>query len=52
MSGVTGLRTSEGKSRMLGESMSGFRGELLLEEKNDDVRSGLMFRFLSEFLRS
>lgn len=44
MRGVTGLRTSAGKSRMLGESMSGLRGE------KNEVR-GLMLRlFLREFV--
>ena len=46
MRGVTGLRTSAGKSRMLGERMSAFRGELVWFEKNE-VR-GLMWRL---FLR-
>jgi len=44
MRGVTGLRTSAGKSRMLGESMSGLRGE------KNEVR-GLMLRlFFREFV--
>lgn len=29
--GVTGLRASEGKSRILGDKISGFRGEKLVE---------------------
>lgn len=52
MSGVTGLRTSEGKSRMLGDRISGFHGddpELLLEKTGI---KGLSLRLLREFLRS
>ena len=52
MRGVTGLRTSAGKSRMLGERMSGFRGELVLWFEKNEVR-GLMFLRFREFaLRS
>ena len=55
MSGVTGLRTRAGKSKMLGERISGFRGEnpelLLLLEAKTGIR-GLILRFLREFLRS
>ena len=62
ISGVTGLRTSEGKSRMLGDRISGFRGENpegenpdgeipeLLEQK--EGFRGLILRFFIEFLRS
>lgn len=50
MRGVTGLRTSAGKSRMLGERTSCLRGEKPLLLKTG--KRGLMLRFLSEFLRS
>ena len=66
MRGVTGLRTSAGKSRMLGERTSGFRDDgendetttffmlLSLPRMKPEVpMRGLMLRFLSElFLRS
>jgi hypothetical protein len=52
MSGVTGLRASAGKSRMLGERISGLRGENPeLFEANTGIK-GLILRFLMELRRS
>jgi len=53
--GVTGLRTSAGKSRMLGDKISGFLGEKLeglfeFEEKTGS--NGFRWRFFREFLLS
>ena len=58
MRGVTGLRASAGKSRMLGERISGLRGENPDRELCEEPEAakigikGLILRFLMEFLRS
>lgn len=58
MSGVTGLRASAGKSRMLGERISGLRGENPDRELLEELAAaktgikGLILRFFIEFLRS
>lgn len=50
--GVTGLKIREGKSRMLGERISGFLGEKPELGLANTGFKGLILRFLIEFLRS
>ncbi|CAL5346059.1 unnamed protein product [Camellia sinensis] len=51
MRGVTGLRTRDGKSRILGDKISGFRGENSDPWTNPGTK-GLILKFLRLFLRS